>query len=187
MHDRQLFEAWRRANSTSGNIDYTDLTRSIISGERKTALMRLADRYKGFYRMSFIIAGLQIAWASNPLYMTKLPFWVIPLVGLFFFLLAGGMDVTLYNRIRDIDVLSMSVSDVIRRAADSRRFHLRCILILLPIAFTYVGLMVWSASDNIYFIYGAAVGIVIGMSIGIYHLNKIMQDYRLIMRHDNEE
>lgn len=187
MDDKQLFEAWRLANtSTTGGIDYLDMTRTIIGGERKTALQRLAERYKRFYCMSFIVAALWIVFSLNPVF-GAIPTWIILTVGTTYFLLAGALDTMLYNKICDIDVLSMSVKEVIHRARAARRFHLRCMIALIPFALVVLGLLVWSGSGNEGFMYGAAAGFMVGVAIGVYQLNKFMRDYRLIMRDDEED
>ncbi len=109
---------------------------SIINGKRKTALQSLAQRYRWFSNMGLlflVIVPLNIfnlhLFPELKLRMTM----VIWFAG--FFLICSVMDRWLYHGIKEIDVLTMSVSEVVEKALYYRKWHFRFIFILLPLAF----------------------------------------------------
>ena len=173
-----------KKNWQDTNVNITDSRGSldaIINGKRKTALQSLADRYKRFSAMGIILIMLSMSYIFNPnLFPGDLRSRIF--LGLAFglyALVASVMDHWLYNGIRGIDVVTMPVNEVIRKALFYRKRHLQFIAILLPVVLAIIGGMAWKM-DNFYFLLGILAGFVGGSGVGIIQLMNFLADYRAI-------
>ncbi|MDE6741650.1 MAG: hypothetical protein K2J58_04900 [Muribaculaceae bacterium] len=158
---------------------------SIVNGNRKTALQNLADRYKRFSVMGIILIMLSMSYMFNPAIFPGNMRWRIG-VGIAFALYAltaSMMDLWLYNGIRSIDVVTMSVREVIAKALFYKKRHLQFIAVLLPFVLAIIGAFFWKG-DNIYFRLGILVGFIAGTAMGIFHLMNFLADYRTIISED---
>ena len=158
---------------------------NIIIGKRKTALQNLADRYKRFSTMGVILILLSMSYIFNPHIIPGDLRWRVG-IGIAFALYAltaSVMDRWLYNGIRSIDVVTMSVKEVIGKALFYRKRHLQFIAVLLPFVLVIIGAFAWKG-DNIYFRLGILVGFIAGTAIGIFHLMNFLTDYRAITSED---
>ena len=178
-----LRKDWQNANvSLSRGSDAYD---SIINGKRRTALENLAERYRRFSNLALVLILMSFTWIFNPSMFPDNRSLGIA-VGVSFAvyaLIASIMDRWLYQGIRSIDVVSMSVSEVIRKALFYRKRHLQFIAILLPIVLAIIGVMAWSM-DNLYFRLGIVVGFIAGTAIGLRQLFAFLADYRTITSED---
>lgn len=178
-----LRKDWQNANvSLSGNSSAYD---SIISGKRRTALDNLAERYRRFSNIGFILILLSATWMFNPsMFPGNHTMRIVVSVSFAVYaLIASVMDRWLYQGIRSIDVVTMPVSEVIRKALFYRKRHLQFIAILLPIVLSIIGVMAWSM-DNFYFRLGILVGFIAGTAIGLRQLFAFLADYRTIISED---
>lgn len=172
---------WRETSIRTSNDDTT--LEAIKQGHRKSALQRLASRY----RMFAIIAGIcavTIPWLMARPEMipdSSLKIWILTIFALYF-LTCSSMDLWLYHGITGIDLTSMSVAEVIEMALFYRKRHLQFVLILLPWAFLIVGCLIYSAGVDAA-IYGMIVGGAAGLIVGINQLRRFMADYRDITRY----
>ena len=91
------------------------------------------------------------------------------------------MDYWLYQGIRSIDCSTMTVSEVSRRALFYRKRHLQFIAILLPIAFIWIGMLVYYINYNKYFIWGIVIGGIIVFDVGFRQLLAFLADYRRVV------
>lgn len=158
---------------------------SIINGKRKTALDNLAERYRRFSIIGITLIMLSFTWIFNPnMFPGNHSLRIAVGVSFAIYALIGSvMDRWLYQGIRSIDVVTMPVSEVIRKALFYRKRHLQFIAVLLPIVLALIGVMAWSM-DNLYFRLGILVGFIAGTAIGLHHLFAFLADYRAIISED---
>lgn len=172
--DNDMKKSWRdmKVCRESGD-DYGD----IFSGRRRTALQRLARRYRHFSNLALMMLVFCPYWMMNPMLPERNRLWVGVLMGVFF-LTVSVMDRWLYHGISGIDCGSMTVSEVTRLAVFYRKRHLQFILILLPMALLWVGAFTWLLSDNFYAVCGVVCGLLIGTAVGLRKFFDFMADYR---------
>ncbi len=158
---------------------------TIINGKRKTVLENLAERYRRFSNIAIMLILLSLTWMFNPsLFPDNHRLRVIVGVAFAIYALIGSiMDRWLYQGIKSIDVFTMPVSEVIRKALFYRKRHLQFIAILLPIVLAIIGVMAWSM-DNLYFRLGILVGFIAGVAIGVRQLLAFLADYRAVISED---
>lgn len=178
-----LRKDWQDANvSIRRNSESYD---SIIYGKRKTALENLAERYRRFSNIALTLILLSSTWIFNPnMFPGNHSLSIV--VGVSFAvyaLICSIMDRWLYQGIRSIDVVTMPVSEVIRKALFYRKRHLQFIAILLPIVLAIIAVLAWSM-DNLYFRLGIFVGFIAGTAIGVFQLMNFLADYRTITSED---
>lgn len=153
---------------------------NIINGKRKTALQNLAQRYRWFSNMGLIFL---VIVPFNLFNLHLFPEFKLRMTMIIwfasFFLISSVMDRWLYHGIKGIDVLTMSVSEVIEKALYYRKWHIRFIFILLPLALGCLGLMAY-AIDDLYIRLGMVVGFLVGVAMGIRQLLNFLADYRAI-------
>lgn len=165
-----------RVNLASDNasLDY------IMEGKRKTALQDLAQRYRWFSNIALLCAGVV------PLNMLNLHLFpdmksrmVVVIWFCVFFLISSAMDRWLYNGIKRIDVATMQVSDVVAKAIYYRKWHIRFIFILLPLAFGCLGLTAYLI-DDLFLRLGMIAGFIVGVAVGIRKLLDFLSDYKTL-------
>ncbi|MDE6536206.1 MAG: hypothetical protein K2K82_09405 [Muribaculaceae bacterium] len=93
--------------------------------------------------------------------------------------LSASVDLYLYNQLKEIDLLSMSVTEVADRARNCRRIHLFSQLILLPLVLTFV-IIVAVTSTTTFLRWGLLCGALVGMIIGFGKWLEIMRTYRTL-------
>ena len=181
MNDDEMKESWRKISGTNDN---ETLMKEAFAGgartaDRRTALMRLADRYRRF----IIISGAMIfagpLWMVNHSVSQELRPILATLIAVYF----GACAVSawyLRRQVKEIDVLSMPTAEVIVRAAQCRKTHLRNILILLPMALALLGLLAWNYRGESAVLYGLGAGIAAGVLTGLNILRIFMNDYKNI-------
>ncbi len=153
---------------------------SIINGKRKTALQSLAQRYRWFSNMGMVFLLIMPFSLLNLHLFPDLKMRTILIIWFgCFFLICSVMDRWLYHGIKQIDVLTMSVSEVVEKALYYRKWHIRFIFILLPLALGCLGLMAY-AIDDLYVRLGMVAGFIVGVALGIRQLLNFLADYRAI-------
>ena len=93
--------------------------------------------------------------------------------------LSAGVDLYLYNRLKEIDLLSMPVTEVADRARNCRRIHLLSQLVLLPMVRAFI-IMVAVSSTTVFLRWGLLCGALVGMIIGFGKWLEIMRSYRAL-------
>lgn len=152
--------------------------------KRSTALQRLIARYKWFSAMAlfftfafpFMTLG---AFINSGVTGTRLYSFFVFVAA--YFLLCSAMDRWLARALKEIDLATMSVSEVCSRAFHCRRMHLRFILILLPLAFILLGWMAYLVHAELPIVYGMIAGGIAGLIIGILQLRRFLKDYRALL------
>lgn len=178
MTPNQLTSAWQAAGEKSDK----DSRLGQFDPRRRTALERLADRYRRFYTIALIMIPTSFMIFSNSHLLPELRNRVlIGVVFSIYFLTSFLMDRYLYHGVREIDCYSMTVNEVASRALKLRRFHLRCMAILLPVALAMVGLALYMFSFDFYFILGVGAGAFVGGLIGFFQYKEFMKEYRTLI------
>lgn len=154
----------------------------IMYGRRRTALQRLADRYKWFSNMALPMMLLMPFVVLNNVLYTAPWGWKLTwsIFAASYFALCSIMDRWLYHGIKSIDCATMTVNEVSAKAMFYRKRHLQFIIILLPMAIVVIGSMSLLVDMNIYFMYGIIIGGVTGLALGLRQFLKFMSDYRTI-------
>ena len=154
MDEERMKESWRKSGAgDNGSLLDSALSPEILRGKRKTALTRLADRYRRFYTIAFVFAGISLMWTTNPIFDEN-----------------------------DIDIYRMPTAEVIGRAMDCRKLHLQCMLVLMPFAIGFVGFMIWLFSKELPALVGVCLGALVGGVIGTMKFREFMCDYKALRR-----
>ena len=175
--DEEIKKGWNETRFSPSDREYVN---EVINGKRRTALQKLACRYRRFSNVGL----LMIAWSSLLMFNNILPEGTKVYFSIAFatyFLMCSIMDRWLYQGVSRIDCVSMAVGEVSRLATFYRKRHLQFMIILIPIAIALLGSFIYVMVDNIYFIYGVICGAVIGLAIGIFQFMEFMADYRDVM------
>lgn len=173
MNDN-LRQNWREARFHAPQNNSID---DIIAGRRRTALQRLADRYRRFSNIALImLLCIPIAFRSQ-IYPAESRLPLSIMFGVYF-LLCSGIDRWLYHGISHIDCATMPVATVSELALFYRRRHLQSIILLVPLAIFNVGMMVYYLTDDEWMIAAISAGVIIGLALGIRALLRFMNDYR---------
>ncbi len=152
----------------------------ILSGKRKTALQNLAQRYLWFSNMALVFLVIVPFNILNPHIFPDMRCRMLILLWFCaFFIICSVMDRWLYLGIRQIDVLTMTVSEVVEKALYYRKWHIRFIFILLPLALGCLGLLAYVV-DDFYMRLGMVAGFLVGVALGIRQLLNFLADYRAI-------
>lgn len=165
-----------RVNLASDDASLND----IMSGKRKTALESLAKRYCWFSNMALLfLCFIPLNIMNMPIYSdTNSKILIIVIFGSFF-LISSIMDRWLYLGVKSIDIVRMSVSEVVEKARYYRKWHIRFIFILLPIALACLALLAYLA-DDIYLRLGMIAGFLAGVALGIRQLMNFLADYKAL-------
>lgn len=172
--DDDMKKTWRDMRMCPGNgNNYND----IFNGRRRTALQRLAERYRRFSNLALAMLMWCPLMLSRHLFPLTERIWVVALMAVFL-VTASVMDRWLYHGIRGIDCSTMTVSEVVRLAVFYRRRHIQFVMILLPMVLSWIGLMAWLMLDDVYFVWGMVTGLLIGSAVGLRKFFDFMADYR---------
>lgn len=174
--DENLKRDWQEASIRSASDEST--LEAIKEGRRKSALQRLASRYRMFSIIAAVCTVSIPMLLYNPDIFPENPYkmWALLFFGLYF-LTCSVMDQWLYHGITGIDVATMNVSEVISRALFYRKRHLQFVLVLLPWAIVIVGILIYF-NEIKFALYGMIVGGLLGLIVGINQLQRFLSDYR---------
>ncbi len=177
MND-EMKKNWQNTNiSIPGSSDSYDM---IINGKRKTALDSLARRYRWFSNMAlFFLVMVPLNLLNLHIFPDMKGRMTVVIWFCTFFIISSVMDRWLYNGIKRIDVLTMSVSEVVEKALYYRKWHIRFIFILLPMALGCLALVAYQIDDP-YVRLGMLAGFLVGVGMGIRQLLDFLADYRSI-------
>lgn len=167
---------WRdvRVNMTTSR----ETLDAIMQGKKRTALQDLAQRYLRFSNVAIVMllcTPITVFKIFSEEFGTTWALWI----GMGFdlvFLLSSIMDRWLCYKIRQLDVVTMAVSEIARKAALYKKRHLQFVAVLLPMAIAVCCAMAWASSD-VYLIAGMVTGGVVGLALGISQLMKFLSDY----------
>lgn len=145
---------------------------------RRTALQRLGDQYRRFSILSliFMFCGTGSLWNTG-----IRSIWLIAV----FIILLGAASITdhyLTLKIRAIDPMTMSVTEVLQRTLDCRKIHIRWVVFAVPVVIGWCAAMAWYLKADIYAVSGICFGAIVGLTIGIRVLMNFMNDYRQALK-----
>lgn len=173
MNIEEMKSDWQSArnNIRPGSDPQTD-------AGRKTALQRLGDKYHRFtvFSLVFVVIGPSMLWSAG-----IRTWWII--AG--YVLLLGGASVVdrwLAQNIRDIDLATMPVAEVLDRTLKCRKVHLTWAAVVGPVAIIWCALTAYAMQTDIYLVYGILTGALLGFIMGLHILLNFLRDYRRALR-----
>ena len=180
MDTDEIKRRWLLANEQLRDSSEDDIFPPDFSlGKKKTALMRLANRYKRFHYLSLIMAAASLIWTGSPLFPGKYKI-ALCIYMVAYFLICSLVDWWLYMQISSIDVLRMQTMTVIKKTMNCRKRHLQSILFLIPLALGLMALYFFSFGGDEYILFGILGGFIIGLVIGLRQLSEFLNDYKAI-------
>lgn len=169
---------------------FHDTPTGTPDNRRKTALGKLAAHYSRFSNMEIVLAFCMPLWIWNMMHNgLDLNLWLriaVALTGMLFCITGSLMDRWLSKGISRIDVVEMSVSEVLRLVYYYRKKHFQFMAILLPWALVFIGLLIWMLPYDKWFLLGIACGALAGGAIGIAQFRTFMSEYREITGGDTD-
>lgn len=164
-----LKDCWRDTRISAPETYFDD--------RRRTALERLATRYRWFAVMTLVLALYCPLTICHYIEDHSLSFAVAIFFALYL-LMCSAMDWYLYSGIRAIDVAAMPVDEVLTRAMHCRKRHLQFMCILVPCAAALLGAIFYAMGTNPYVLWGMITGAIVGLLIGARQLRRFLADYR---------
>lgn len=171
--EEKLKQNWRDTRFSSN--ENPERMKEIMDGRRRTALERLAARYRRFSIIGFLMP-VACAFYPSHLFGGMTPWLSVALVA--YFLLCGVMDDWFCRGIQSIDVATMPIAEVAAKALYYKKKHLQAVALLMPIAMCLIGFFVYAGTGDPWFLAGVIVGALVGLAIGLMQLNRFMADYR---------
>lgn len=165
---------WAQMNARLSSIENQVNNEKI--NKMKTAQEKLAAQYR-----TFAIIGMTMALTSWLALSRLFDLW-IALAFSTYFLMAMAMDWILYRQVRSIDMAEMTLAEVADAARKGRRLHHICQIILIPIAVVLIGYVCSRELDNEYFLWGCAVGAIIGLALGLRAYFQMMDNYKTMIQ-----
>lgn len=175
-----LRNSWREVRKDLSN----PTGNRIPSPRRKTVLERLVARYRHFQRLEIALMVL-MPWCILKLEIMS-AVWNTVIIAMYELLMLASFiaDNWLASWLNRIDVEKMPVTEVIRRCAIARKFHLRFVIYGLPFSFLTVFLMVYAVGADMGLVIAVCSGGVIGLAVGFMLLREILRDYHSLMSLD---
>lgn len=169
--------AWTSMGESLNNLTAENIPTNRLSN-MKTTLDRLADKYKHFSICSLVMILSSSLLFSRPDMLARPWSIYIPIAFSAYFFIAFAIDHYLYNGIKSIDPLTMTVSEVANKALYYKKRHLQSIILLLPMAVALIIATAYAFSFDGYVLAGMAAGALFGLAIGITQLCKFLSYYR---------
>ncbi|HBC21335.1 MAG TPA: hypothetical protein DD401_07155 [Prevotella sp.] len=171
MDEQKIKQDWEKAKAALGNA----AGNNVPDTERKTALDKLIARYRSFVRLEclcIVLMPFAVYWlfSDNGI--------LLPIYAAAFFLLAALVDHWLARRLAAIDIQRMNVTAVVRTALDCRKRHLQSMMLLIPLAVGFIGIIAYASINATHLLIGMAVGLAAGLALGIREFRAFMRDYR---------
>lgn len=179
--------AWQNTDQRISNLEEQTrrMAQSISTSRRATALSALTKRYTRFAWVSLIMAPVWLTMSvRNDFFADTTRDLLFGIFGALYFCLASTFDFILAARTQRIDLYDSPVESVFRQALECRRFHLRCMIVLIPLAIILLALMATANLNNLPMLMGISTGALVGTVIGIRFYLRFMNDYRSLTRND---
>lgn len=184
MNIEEFKEIWRNTE-VHADAGAADLMRGMGKGNMKTSLEKLAD----YYRRFAILSGIMLV---NPWIFTMMSrdgimrfTWALPILWFSLFAVSMTIDITLWHRIKAIDVCDMSVTEVAARARRCRKLHLLSEVVMAPLAVAFLIVMGFAA-DDVYMLAGMIAGGILGLIVGLNIMFRILRLYRAVINDGND-
>lgn len=146
-----------------------------IDEKKKTCLQRLATRYKRFSLTALAFILISPGWIIN-LRLFGDHTLVMLILWCAYFSIVSISDYWFYNGIKKLDIVSISVDELIRRLIFYRKRHLQFIILFLPFVIGMIVYMSMIVSDT-GFIFSIIIGAFIGLVLGSRCLIRFLSDY----------
>lgn len=160
---------WRSANE---NIRLGSELK--INENRRTALDRLARRYRSF---AILATGLIFFFPPQLALTFHIPVWMI----VWFILIMAASAITDYYLtylVKRIDVATMPLNKVVEQTLKCRRIHLIFVAVNMPLALGFCGAFAYYCKADPYIISGIICGAILGLIMGLIVLFNFLRDYR---------
>ncbi len=171
--EKKIRQDWKKTKAALGNCNADG---KIPDSQRKTALEKLIGRYRSFVLLEclcLILFPTCMHWLFNGSNDTFLAMYAI-----IFFITAAVVDYKLALKLATIDIQQMTVAAVLRTILDCRKRHLQSMILLIPMAVGFIGVIAYASINETHLLIGMAVGLVAGLALGIREFNGFMRDYR---------
>ena len=181
---------WRNLSQRIERLENKMLSndsRKVIDGKISSARELLLKKYKRFF-----ILGICMAIVTPVMFMSMLTEFGIDetnkliISGLFwlYFLTAALMDAYLMRKTKEIEPAEWPVSKVRAEAIRLKKFHHKCMAILIPFAIITIGYFVYNLASDVYILIGIAVGATIGLAVGLKQYFEMMAAYKSMIEED---
>lgn len=177
MENEKIQEIWNSTNGLLSDNEMSEFMSRTRLTRRITALEKLQRQYRKFSIIGFVMAGISPLWLHSTIVIHDRRIILVAVMACYF-ITAAIMDLILCRKIGEIDVLTMPVGKVASLARACRRFHHRCMAVLIPFAIIIVGTIIYALGANVYIIAGVSSGLIIGVGIGLNVYFRMMRSYR---------
>lgn len=171
-------------SQTSLRIDQLEQDNARLTEElRESKMLPTLHRLAGTYRNMMIIGWCMLA-ITYPFFFIFWPnIWptsvvTVAVLWVVVFALCVVEDTYLYLGVKAIDVSTMSVEEVSRRALKCRKIHLIGQSILIPIVVVFLWVLYVQAPEGRW---GMLIGGLIGGAFGLHKWLQIMRAYRSLI------
>lgn len=172
----RIKSAWKEMGDvlelSDRNLHTTDLD------EMKTSLDRLCSRYNRLWLMSLCMIFPTFMTVSRIQFIESAYSVALSIIYPLYFLACFILNYWLWQGVKSINPVRMSVSDVSSAALYYRKRHFSFIRIMLPIAMIIVGFTIFCFSDGIYEVYAIIGGAIVGLIIGTLIFFRFLNDYK---------
>ena len=181
MNIEEMKKAWEQTDMRLSSLEAeTSRLAQSASRRRHTVFDNLRNRYRRFSIVASTMVCVMVLYAVAELWPGPYSVW-ISLAMSIYFIVVSVMDYSIYRRLSEIDIDTMSVSEVTRTVISCRRRHLQFMAVLIPSCILLLGILVWQAFDDEYMLLGMCAGAIVGVIIGIRSYRRFMADYRFLI------
>ncbi|MDE6279078.1 MAG: hypothetical protein K2M05_03815 [Paramuribaculum sp.] len=178
MTPDEIKQTWNDAARRFYNPTPEELMKMYQSG-KTTALDNLAQKYRRFSILGFVMALLSIQFLINKaLILDDSMRYIVTIAFMLYFALASSIDHWLSKGVASINCYTMPVSEVAAKALYYKKIHHRSMIILIPFALALIGLLGYALRSEEWFILGIACGFLVGAIIGVRQYIEFMSLYR---------
>ena len=171
--EQKIKQDWKKTKAALRNCNADG---KIPDPKRKTALEKLIARYRSFVYLEclcLILFPSCMHWLFNDPNDTLLAMYAI-----IFFITAVVVDYKLAQKLATIDIQQMTVAAVLRTILECRKRHLQSMILLIPMAVGFIGVIAYASINETHLLIGIVVGLVAGLALGIREFRGFLRDYR---------
>lgn len=169
--------AWTSMGHSLSNLTPNDIPTDKLSN-MKTALDRLAEKYKRFSILALVmIIASSLLFSRDELLGRPWNIY-LPIAYGCYFCICSVIDQWLYNGIRSINPLTMTITEVAQKAMFYKKRHIQSIFLLLPMAAAVIIATACAFSFDSYLLIGMITGGLIGVALGVMQLCRFLAYYR---------
>lgn len=176
----ELKNQWKE---TSLKVEQLENDNARLTAElRGTHLRPSIDRLRSSYRGMMIASWVMFLGTYPFIFILFDAIWPVSvfvpgILWAVLFLMGAVADTWLYVNANKIDLATMSVEEVARRAIRGRKGHLLAQCLMIPVAAVLLWILFVSVPEGRL---GMIIGGSIGLAFGLYKWLQIMRDYRTL-------